>query len=281
MLNKILLVFFVLLIISLTVWSKEINIGFTAVITREDLKTIKEFLNYLSNKTQFVFNPVFAKSYDEMDFFFFSGKVDIGYICGAPFVEGYKRFGYSIVAVPTTSEGPYYYSYVIAKKDKPYKSILDFKGKPYAFSDPKSNSGSVVPSYFLLKLGQNPSEFFKPLIYTYSHYESILAVYKGFVEGASVDSIVYEHTSRVAPHLVSSLKVVQKFGPFPSTPIVASNKLDKSTVETIRKVLLEMHKDEEGRRILKSMGISGFTYVEPKHYRVIASMIEYIAKLNR
>jgi phosphate/phosphite/phosphonate ABC transporters, periplasmic binding protein len=275
------MIFLILLFAAFIVWSKEINVGFTAVITREDLKTIREFLNYLSNRTGFNFNPVFAKSYDEMDFFLFSGKVDMAYICGAPFVEGHKRFGYSIVAVPTTSEGPHYYSYVITKKDKPYKSILDFKGKPFAFSDPKSNSGSVAPSYFLLKLGHNPSEFFKPLIYTYSHYESILAVYKGFVEGASVDSIVYEHTSRVAPHLVSSLKVIQRFGPFPSTPIVASNKLDKSTVEAIRKALLEMHRNEEGRKILKSMGISGFTYISPAHYRVISSMIDYIAKSNR
>jgi len=180
--------FLILLLAVIVVWSKEINVGFTAVITREDVKTIRDFLDYLSKKTGFKFNPVFAKSYDEMDFFFFSGRVDMAYICGAPFVEGYKRFGYLILAVPTTSE-----------KDKPYRSLLDFKGKPYAFSDPKSNSGSVVPTYFLLKHGYLPSEFFRPLIYTYSHYESILAVHKGFVEGASVDSIVYEHTSRVSP----------------------------------------------------------------------------------
>jgi len=53
-----------------------------------------------------------------------------------------------------------------------------------------------------------------------------MAVYKGFVEGASVDSIVYEHTSLVAPHITNKLKVIQKFGPFPATPIVASKRLD-------------------------------------------------------
>ena len=270
--------FIIFLFAVVVVWSKEINVGFTAVITREDVKTIRDFLDYLSRKTGLSFNSVFAKSYDEMDFFFFSGRVDMAYICGSPFVEGYKRFGYSILAVPTTSDGPYYYSYVITKKDKPYKSLLDFKGKPYAFSDPKSNSGSVVPTYFLLKHGYFPSEFFRPLIYTYSHYESILAVHKGFVEGASVDSIVYEHTSRVSPHLTKDLKVIQKFGPFPSTPFVASNRLDAYTVKIIRDALLEMHNDEEGRKILRSMGIYSYTYLEPKHYKVIANMIEYISK---
>jgi phosphonate transport system substrate-binding protein len=274
------IVLFALLLSVLLAFGRDIKVGFTAVITREDVKTIKDLLDYLSKKTGFSFSPVFARSYDEMDFYLFNGKVDLAYICGTPYVEGHKKYGYYLVAVPLTSDGPYYYSYVITKKDRPYRSILDFEGKPYAFSDPKSNSGSVAPTYFLLKNGYSPTEFFKPLIYTYSHYESIMAVYKGFVEGASVDSIVYEHTSLVAPYITTKLKVIQKFGPFPATPIVASKRLDPNTVEAIKNVLLVMHQDEEGRKILKNMGILGFTYLEPKHYETIAHMISYIKKIR-
>ena len=107
-----------------------------------------------------------------------------------------------------------------------------------------------------------------------------MAVYKGFVEGTSVDSIVYEHTSLVAPHITNKLKVIQKFGPFPATPIVASKRLDPNTVKAIKSALLVMHQDEEGRRILKNMGILGFTYLEPKHYKTIARMISYIKKIK-
>jgi len=107
-----------------------------------------------------------------------------------------------------------------------------------------------------------------------------MAVYKGFVEGASVDSIVYEHTSLVAPHITNKLKIIQKFGPFPATPIVASRRLNPNTVEAIKSALLVMHQDEEGRKILKNMGILGFTYLEPKHYETIAHMISYIKKIR-
>ncbi len=200
-------------------FAKEVRVGFTAVISKEDTYTVYSFLDYLSRKTGLVLKPVFAKSYDEMDFFLYTGYVDIAYICGAPFVEGYKRFGYRILAVPTTREGPVYYSYVITRKEKRYNSIFDFQGKAYAFSDPKSNSGSIVPTYMLMKKGYSPSNFFKPLIYTYSHSQSIMAVYKGFVEGASVDSLVYHQVLKVNPEMAESLKVVQKFGPFPTTPL--------------------------------------------------------------
>lgn len=256
--------------------AQEIKVGFTAVITKEDIFTVYKFLDYLSQKTGYKLKPVFARSYDEMDFFLFSGFVDIAYICGAPFVEGRKRFGYRLLTVPLTKEGPIYYSYVITRKEKAYKSIFDFKDKPYAFSDPKSNSGSVVPTYVLMKKGYKPYQFFKPLIYTYSHYESILAVYKGFTEGASVDSLVYEQTKRIDPKITAQLKVIEKFGPFPITPFVYRPKLDKQIVKKIRRVLLYMNKDPEGKLILNRMGITGFSTVREEFYDPIAKMVRQI-----
>lgn len=256
--------------------AKEIRVGFTAVISKEDLYTVHYLLDYLSRKTGLELKPVFAKSYDEMDFFLNTGHVHIAYICGAPFVEGSKRFGYKPLVAPLSEEGPVYYSYVVVRKEKSYSSIFELKGKPYAFSDPKSNSGSLVPSYVLAKKGYKPSNFFKPLIYTYSHSESIIAVYRGFVEGASVDSLVYHHMERVQPNITKELKVIQKFGPFPTTPFVYGRYVDVETVEKLRRAMLNMDKDEEGRAILKRMGIKGFTRVNPSFYKPIEDMMAYL-----
>ncbi|WPM31324.1 phosphate/phosphite/phosphonate ABC transporter substrate-binding protein [Hydrogenobacter sp. T-2] len=263
----------------LPAYTQEIKVGFTAVITREDAESIYSFLDYISKKTGLALKPVFAKSYDEMDYFLSIGKVDIAYICGGPYVEGRERYGYKILAVPLNHEGkPYYYSLVITRKEKPYKSILDFKGKPYAFSDPKSNSGSLVPTYILLKKGLKADEFFRPVVYTYSHYESILAVYKGFVEGASVDSLVYEQAIRLDKRLEREIKVVEKYGPFPITPFVYRRGLDNLTVERIKDALLKMKEDEEGRRILNVLGISGFRTVRDEFYKPIEEMLDYVKR---
>lgn len=265
-----------------TLQAQEIRIGFTSVISKEDTYTVYQLLEYLSRKTGLDLKPVFAKSYDEMDFFLNTGHVHVGYICGAPFVEGNRRFGYQILAVPTTEEGPIYYSYVVVRKEKKYSSIFELKGKPYAFSDPKSNSGSIAPTYVLAKKGYKPSDFFKPLIYTYSHSESIMAVYKGFVEGASVNSLVYHQIEKTQPRITENLKVIQKFGPFPTTPFVYGKYVDQKTVEKLRQALLDMDKDEEGRAILKRMGIKSFTKGDPKMYKPIWDMIAFInSNVNR
>ncbi|MCS7307800.1 MAG: PhnD/SsuA/transferrin family substrate-binding protein, partial [Aquificaceae bacterium] len=102
-----------LLLLLTTLYAREIRIGFTAVITKEDTESIQAFVEYLSKRTGLNFKPVFAKSYDEMDYFLAMGLVDVGYICGGPYVEGKDRYGYRILAVPLNSEGkPYYYSLV-------------------------------------------------------------------------------------------------------------------------------------------------------------------------
>lgn len=263
----------------LPAYAQDIKVGFTAVITKEDAESIYSFLDYISKKTGLALTPVFAKSYDEMDYFLSIGKVDIAYICGGPYVEGRERYGYKILAVPLNRDGkPYYYSLVITRKEKPYKSLLDFKGKPYAFSDPKSNSGSLVPTYILLKKGLKVDEFFRPVVYTYSHYESILAVYKGFVEGASVDSLVYEQAIRLDKRLEREIKVVERYGPFPITPFVYRRGLDNLTVERIKDALLKMKEEEEGRRILNALGVSGFRTVKDEFYKQIEEMLDYVKR---
>ena len=202
--------------------------------------------------------------------------VDIAYICGAPYVEDKDFANIELLVVPLYKGKPYYYSYVIAKKGKGYKSIFDFKGKPYAFSDPKSNSGSVVPTYVLLKKGFKPEEYFKPIVYTYSHSESVWAVYYGFVEGASVDSIVFEQLVRKFPEILSKVKVIERYGPYPITPIVVRKDLNPEIKKELRSVLLYMSYDEEGKKVLKELALDGFTLVEDSFYDPIRSMLDYI-----
>ncbi len=272
--QKVLLL--LLLFLNLALSQEVYRFGFTAVVAKEDVKSVTMFLEYISKKTGYRFVPVFTKSYDEMSYLLSRGMVDVAYICGAPYVEDKDYAGFELLVVPLYKGKPLYYSYVITRRDSSYKSILDFQGKPYAFSDPKSNSGSVVPTYVLMRNGYRPERFFNPIVYTYSHSESILAVYYGFVEGASVDSIVFDQFAKKSPNIVSSLKVVEVYGPFPITPMVVRNQLDDDVKYALRKVLLSMSEDPEGKRVLKNLALDGFTVVGDSFYNPIRDMIAFI-----
>ncbi len=270
------LILALLLFFQFSLAQEVIRFGFTAVVAKEDIRSIELFLNYLSKKTGYRFIPVYTKSYDEMDYLLGRNMVDVAYICGAPYVEDKDTSGFELLVVPIYKGKPEYYSYVITKKEKNYKSILDFKGKPYAFSDPKSNSGSVVPTYILMRNGYKPEEFFNPIVYTYSHSESIMAVYHGFVEGASVDSVVFDQIRKTAPNIISHLKIVEAYGPFPITPIVVRSSVSEKVKNTLRKVLISMNKDYEGKKILSRFALEGFTTVRDEFYNPIREMLAFI-----
>ena len=78
-----------------------------------------------------------------------------------------------------------YYSVFYVKKDGPYKTIEDLKGKNLGLVDPNSTSGNTVPRYALHRMKIDPDKFFGKLIYTGSHENAILALQQGTVDVAA------------------------------------------------------------------------------------------------
>lgn len=269
----------ILLVLMSTAWG-EIVFGLASVAMKDDVVTIEKWRQYLSLKTGEKVRLVFTKNYDEMRSLLESGSIDVAYLCGATYVESQKSAKLDILAVPTLNGSPTYFSYVIARNNCPCRSLLDFKGKLYAYSDPKSNSGSIVPKYELLKRGINPREFFKKTITTYDHAESIHAVAVGFVDGASVDSIVYDAFVRLNPDIAQTIRIVQKIGPFPSTPVVVREALSSQLKNRLRFAMTTMHIDPLGKKILFRLGIEKFEYHPPYDYSPIAQMIESLKKAS-
>ncbi|MCI4665097.1 MAG: phosphonate ABC transporter substrate-binding protein [Neomegalonema sp.] len=78
-----------------------------------------------------------------------------------------------------------YYSVGFARKDSGIKSLKDMKGKVFGFGDPNSTSGYLIPSIEIPKLGfsMKPGEFFGDVKFTGGHEQTIVAVFKGDIDG--------------------------------------------------------------------------------------------------
>src|ERR687895_616198 len=66
---------------------------------------------------------------------------------------------FAVTVVARTMQ-PSYKSIIIAAKDGPINSIADLKGKTFAFVDPASTSGFMVPSAAFVKAGITPERDF-------------------------------------------------------------------------------------------------------------------------
>ena len=78
-----------------------------------------------------------------------------------------------------------YYSVLYVKKDAPYKTIQDLKGKNLCLVDPNSTSGNNVPRFAMHKMGIEPDKFFSKVVYAGSHENAVIALDKGTVDVAA------------------------------------------------------------------------------------------------
>lgn len=116
-----------------------------------------------------------------------AGNIHIAYYGPASFaralVTGVKVTAFVIDVNSDGTKG--YYSVFYVKKDSPYKTIEDLKGKNLGLVDPNSTSGYNMPLFALNRLGINAEKFFGKVLITGSHENAVLALWQGTVDTAA------------------------------------------------------------------------------------------------
>ncbi len=274
--GKIFTALFLILSLFSSLYGKTITFSFTGTTLKEDLKTYLQWKKYLEANSQFKVNIEFARTYAEVISNIKDSKTDIAYVCGSTYTILKDKNNAKLLAIPILNGDDKYYAYIIALKNSKYKNLLDFKNKIFAFTDTDSTSGSITPTYYILKHGFPINNFFQNLIYTYDHGESIQAVIDGFVDGASVDSLVYTQYAKKYPNKIKKLKIVQKIGPFTISPIVARSDLNEKEFNKLQKLFLNMDKTKIGKEILLNLNIDKFEKPKNQKYEKIYEMLKYI-----
>ena len=116
-----------------------------------------------------------------------AGNIHLGYYGPASFaralVTDVKITAFVIDVNSDGSKG--YYSVFYVKKDSPYRTVQDLKGKNLGLVDPNSTSGYNMPLFALNKMGINAEQFFSKVVLTGSHENAVLALWQGTVDTAA------------------------------------------------------------------------------------------------
>lgn len=266
-----------MLLLTFSLHAKEkIVLGLTGTVFKDDLKNFMDWGKYLERQNDIAVEIRFTKTYAEMNRLIKENKVDVAYICNSSYTKLEKEKTGKLLAIPIFNGSDQYYSYIIAKKSGTYESLLDFKDKIFAFTDPESNSGATAPYYYMLSQDADPKTFFRSFIYTYEHGESIKAVLDGFVDGASVDSIVYTRFEQKHPEQIEKLKIVQILGPYTNSPIVVRSTISEKHFKALQKSFITMHLDPYGKAILEKLSLNRFDIPNGQDFSNVAKMLEVI-----
>lgn len=236
----------------------------------------QELIDYLAAKIEHEAELIQRKTYGEVNELLAKRQIDLAFICTGPFATAAGRYGIEAIATPIVRGQPFYHSYLIVNNDSNLQSLADLEGKDFAFTDPESNTGSLVPRYWLRQIGATPETFFRSFTYTYSHDNAIMAVAKNLVDGAAVDGHMWEYYQARNPFYSSKTRVIKKSEPFGSPPLVVSKALDPGMKSTLRKMILSMHMNPEGKRILDELMIDYFAVPESEWYEPVKVMLERV-----
>jgi len=258
------------------------NMAVAAMISpKETFGYYRQLLDYIGEKLGREVQFIQRKTYGEINELLGIGQIDLAFICSGPYAAGKEIYDFELIATPQVKNSHYYQSYLIVNKASQFARIEDLKGRVFAFTDPDSNTGKLVPTYWLFEMGEQPETYFSKTIYTYSHDNSILAVAKALVDGAAIDGLIWEYYHQKDPAFTSRTRIIRKSEQYGIPPIVASKHLSPELKNRIRQLFFSMHDDPKGQKILTELMIDRFIAPRDEWYDSIREMDLKIALMEK
>jgi len=239
---------------------------------KETFVYYRQLLDYIGRHLGRDIEFIQRKTYGEVNELLGKGKIDLAFICSGPYAMGKEEYGFELLATPEVQGSHFYQSYLIVNKESSFHRFEDLRGRVFAFTDPDSNTGRLVPVYWLMLMKARPETFFRKTVYTYSHDNSILAVARALVDGACIDGLIWEYYALKNPIFTSRTRIIKKSEPYGIPPVVASGSLPSDLKERIRHLLFSMHQDPDGQKILKELMIDKFIMPQEEWYDSIRRM---------
>jgi phosphonate transport system substrate-binding protein len=248
----------------------EIDFGIISTESQDNLKTQWEpFLAAMEAELGRPINGFYATDYAGVIEAMGAGKIQLAWYGGKSYIEAVARSDAEAFAQTVNADGTKgYYSHLITNKQNPILENIDVNagdGDQYviknatdltfAFNDPNSTSGFVVPSFYIFaKNGIDPNKAFKELVFAGSHEATAQAVANNQVDVATNNSESMTSIEQGDPEAFGNIQIIWTSPVIPSDPVAYRNDLPDCLKEQVKDFFYS-YKDAA---ILEPLGWQGF-----------------------
>lgn len=252
--------------------AQTIRFAMTPAFLHDQHALLAEWRGYLESRLKRPVEFVQRDRYRETMDLLQQQKVEFAWICDYPYVM--LKDEVRLMAVALNEGQPTYSSYLIVPaRDTQTSRVSDLKGGIFAYADPYSNTGYLVPRFELKRSGADPATFFKRTFFTWSHRKAIDAVAAGLAQGAAVDSYVWDVLNKVRPDITAKTRIAWRSKDYGFPPLVAQKNVSEADFLHMQSVLMDMKNNERGRALLTRLKLDGFIVGSPKLYDGVAEMM--------
>jgi len=247
----------------------------------ETVAAYRDLMDYLAARLGRPVQMKQRRTYQEVNDLLGTGQLEAAILCSGTYVHARRQYGVELLAAPVVHGSPTYHSYVIVRESGGAASFEELRGRRFAFTDPLSTTGYLYPVYLLLGRGASPRDFFAKTLFTYSHDNSIEAVAEGVVDGAAVDSLIYDYLQANHPARVARARVVHRSPAFGNPPVAVPRGVPADLKRRLREAFLGLDADPRGREILARLGVDRFLTGEERLYDGVLEMLRAVERGRR
>lgn len=263
-------------------WPSKIKVGLIPTEGGADIiKRFQPLIDHLKKTLQIDVEPFSASDYAGIITAMAHKHIDFAYFGPKSYVEASARANAEALALELNKDGAQgYYGVIITKKgsgiDSLDKAIRN--NRTFAFTDPNSTSGCLVPSVlFYRDLKTPPEELFKEVSFSGSHGASILAVKNGKVDVAATNNIDMDRMIEKGSVSADDFEIIWRSELIPGAPMCGRKDLPESLKAAFTGALMSFNFDKEG---IDKIQNGGYAPVSDKTYDVVRYMKRLKAQLQ-
>ncbi len=247
---------------------KALNFGIISTESQANQKPIWEpFIAAMSKELGIPVRAFYATQYAGVIEAMRFGQIQLAWYGGKSYIEAAKRSEAEVFAQTVADDGSKgYYSHLIMNKNHPDlakakemggdKYVLENASKlQFAFNDPNSTSGFLVPSYYVFAQNDvNPKKAFKRLIFAGNHEATALAIANNQVDVATNNNESLSRLEKTNPKARQNIETIWTSTLIPSDPIAWRKDLPED-IKTKLKNFFYSYKD---KTVLAPLEWAGF-----------------------
>lgn len=261
----------------------EFAVGLIPAETKIKKETLEKFRAYMEEQTGMTVKMADYPDYNGVVEALNYGKLDMAYLGPLTYVVAHHKGGAQAIVAKTAKGKPFYHSYILVHKDAPYNTledlIADKQNVTFAFGDPNSTSGSLIPGMELKKRnvyrGKEESDF-KQILFTGAHDVTALNIQNKKVTAGAIDSAYYDKMVEKGTIQAESFKKIWESDKLFQYPFAVHKDTDAATIEKLQSAFLNL-KDKE---ILDAFAADGFVKASHADFTAIEKAAEADGRLK-
>lgn len=263
-----------------------IKIFFVPSVDAKIIDTNSQHLKaWLEANTSYKYQILIPQSYIAVVEAFGSHRADVASLNTFGYILAHEKYGAEARIKVMRHGKATYQSQIIAKKGR-FKDLKDLEGKTFAFVDPASVSGYILPLKYLTDMGVKLGD----TKFAMKHDNVVSMIYQGQVDAGATFYSPPEEKEGIQdarrlvkaqyPDVEEKIEILKLTSEIPNDPLVFAKEMPEEMKQNVANAFMRYMATPEGKSTMKNIsGVDDLTVGNDKDYDVVREMVK-AAKTN-